>query len=169
MKSLPIVFILMAVSGSLAAQNLLQEALILKPLFKEDANKNLVANPDTQSAEATAVIRRYLPPGARINGFQLRKTFENNPFFDMSSAPQSAWELSDSRNPGMSKAGTTPQGFSVANLADGLARFLVNRTKQELSQAFFDEFKEKVKKDPYLTHFCPYTQNQLERIDTDVY
>jgi hypothetical protein len=169
MKSFPFIITLFIVVCPLSAQNLLQEALILKPLFKESANGMLVANPDTQSAEATAVIRRYLPPGVRLNNFNLRTAFEENPFFDMSSAPQNAWDLSDSRAPGKANAGTAPQGFSVANLADGLARFLVNRTKQELSQAFFDEFKEKIKSNAYLGHFCPYTQNQLERIDTDVY
>ncbi len=60
-------------------------------------------------------------------------------------------------------------GFSVSNLADGLARFLVKRTKQELSRVFFDNFKKKVKDDPYLANFCPFTQAQLEVIDSKVY
>lgn len=56
----------------------------------------------------------------------------------------------------------------MTNLADGLAKFLVARTKQELSITFFEKFQEEVSKDPLRTVF-PQCSGTLGMIGKDIY
>ena len=60
-------------------------------------------------------------------------------------------------------------GLDVTNIADGLARFLVKRTKQELSIAFFERFKKVINETPDLGTLFPKTVSLLNAIDDDVY
>src|SRR5688572_3528932 len=55
-------------------------------------------------------------------------------------------------------------GLNVTNFADGLAKFLIERGKQELSMAFFDKMKEEFKKYPELKTLFPLTLEILEQI-----
>lgn len=60
-------------------------------------------------------------------------------------------------------------GLDVTNIVDGLAKFLVKRTKEELSTAFFEKFKEELDKYPDLETLFPKTVNLLGSIGTEVY
>lgn len=62
-------------------------------------------------------------------------------------------------------------GLDVTNIADGLAKFLVKRAKQELSISFFTKFKEEMEEDRYkdLRLLFPATYTVLKRIDKDIY
>jgi len=62
-------------------------------------------------------------------------------------------------------AGSGLFGLNVTNFADGLAKFLIERGKQELSMAFFDKMKEEFKKYPELTTLFPQTFEILEEIE----
>ncbi|MBC7774316.1 MAG: hypothetical protein H7246_02675 [Phycisphaerae bacterium] len=153
-----------------SGQSLLQDAMALKPFFKFDENKKLVLTEDTVSNEAKMIIQKYLAEDAKLDPFTVKATFKDNPYLDMEKAAQNMGAIrGDFSNLGSANQGASPSGFSVSNLADGLARFLVKRTKQELSMAFFEGFKEKIKDDPYLEHFCPFTRAELLLIDSDVY
>jgi hypothetical protein len=55
-------------------------------------------------------------------------------------------------------------GLNVTNFADGLAKFLIERGKQELSMAFFDKMKEEFKKYPELITLFPNTFEILDEI-----
>ena len=59
----------------------------------------------------------------------------------------------------------------VTSLADGLARFLVKRTKEELNIAFFERFKELINKEEYKDAqiLFPETMETLNAIDEEVY
>lgn len=62
-------------------------------------------------------------------------------------------------------------GLDVTNLADGIARFLVKRTKEELSVAFFDKFRKEMSKEKYrdaVTLF-PETCGMLSDIGDNIY
>ncbi len=153
-----------------SGQSLLQEAIALKPFFKFDVNKKLVLTEDTVSNEAKVIIKRYLVEGVKLDPFNVKAAFKDNPYLDMEKAAQNMGAISGGNFSGLgANQGASPSGFSVTNLADGLARFLVKRTKQELSMAFFEGFKEKIKDNAYLEHFCPYTRSELLLIDSDVY
>jgi hypothetical protein len=60
-------------------------------------------------------------------------------------------------------------GLDVTNLVDGLAKFLVKRTKEELSTAFFEKFKTELDKYADLKTLFPKTYNLLAAIGTEVY
>lgn len=56
-------------------------------------------------------------------------------------------------------------GLNVTNLADGLAKFLIKRSKEELSVAFFQGFKDDLKKFPELKVLFPNTASFIENIE----
>ncbi len=59
----------------------------------------------------------------------------------------------------------------VTTIADGIARFLVKRTKEELNAAFFQRFKDFINKDEYKDAriLFPKTLQVLNSIDVDIY
>jgi hypothetical protein len=61
--------------------------------------------------------------------------------------------------------------MDVTNLADGIARFLVKRTKEELNIAFFQHFKELINEPKYKDAqiLFPKTLEVLNAIDKDIY
>ena len=60
-------------------------------------------------------------------------------------------------------------GLDVTKYADGLAKFLVKRTKEELNIAFFEKFKEEIEKNPDLNDLFPHTANMLKLIGEEIY
>lgn len=60
-------------------------------------------------------------------------------------------------------------GLSVTNFADGLAKFLVKRFKEELTITFFQKFKEEVGKSDELRTLFPESYKVLLAIDKDIY
>jgi hypothetical protein len=60
-------------------------------------------------------------------------------------------------------------GLDVTNIADGFAKFIVKRTKQELSIAFFDKFNEEINKFPDLKTVFPQTCRALSIIGDQIY
>ena len=62
-------------------------------------------------------------------------------------------------------------GLDVTSLADGFAKFIVKRTKQELNIAFFEKFKETITDPNYkdLQSIFPQTYRTLSAIGEDIY
>lgn len=60
-------------------------------------------------------------------------------------------------------------GIDVTNIADGLSRFIVKRTKEELNLAFFTKFKEALDSVRDLRSLFPETYRSLRLIGEDVY
>lgn len=62
-------------------------------------------------------------------------------------------------------------GLDVTNLADGFAKFIVKRTKEELSISFFMKFKAELEKSEYsdLKILFPATHGIFQTIDKDIY
>lgn len=56
-------------------------------------------------------------------------------------------------------------GLDVTKYADGLAKFLVKRTKEELTISFFDKFKSEFNTKPDVKKLFPKTSEILDRID----
>jgi hypothetical protein len=59
--------------------------------------------------------------------------------------------------------------LNVSPIADGMANFIVKRTKQELSIAFFDKFQKELEKYPDLKTIFPSTYRVLSAIGKDIY
>lgn len=64
----------------------------------------------------------------------------------------------------LSKVATSIGGLDVAKFADGLAKFLVERSKEELNVAFFRRFQEFIDKYPELQVLFPTTSDFLQNI-----
>lgn len=60
-------------------------------------------------------------------------------------------------------------GLDVTNIADGFAKFIVKRTKQELSIAFFEKFKDELDNVPDIQSIFPQTHRALDAIGNEIY
>lgn len=60
-------------------------------------------------------------------------------------------------------------GLDVTTIVDGLAKFLVKRTKQELSNAFFDRFAKVMRNTPDLQSLFPNVAVHLHNLGEEVY
>lgn len=133
--------------------------------------------------EDSASAAQYMPLLAECLGsfeggtYRLVDDLRDNPFIGGSTNEkarvtfnQSAQSLGNSisRMRPSTEAGRSPSGLSVTSFADALAKFLVVRTKEELSITFFEKFQEQVQRDPLLTLF-PATSNTLGVIGRDIY
>ncbi len=56
-------------------------------------------------------------------------------------------------------------GLDVTNLADGIAKFLIERGKQELSMAFFNRFRDDLRRYPELRTLFPVTNGIIDEIE----
>ncbi|TGD59016.1 hypothetical protein [Flavobacterium humi] len=65
--------------------------------------------------------------------------------------------------------GSAVGGLDVTNIADGLAKFIVKRTKEELSVAFFQKFKDDLDTYKDLKSLFPQTHGLLMVIDQEIY
>jgi len=162
-----------------AAQTILDDAITLSHILDRiDSTNNrdriTIKRGIIIEERYAAVFWKYFPDSLRkttnIDIFRdhIESVFSNNPFIRVEITDQKFITIENSSQLTI-PSGSQAIGFSVANFADGLARFLVKRTKQELSQVFFEDFKKKVSSDPYLRNFCPFTQTQLAIIDSKVY
>jgi hypothetical protein len=178
MKQLILVLTLCLAQG-LAAQTILDDAKALSTIFNDyDATTNqgrvTLMRGIAIDEESATILRQYSSNGLKgtidANAFRdgLEPAFSGNPFMKIEITDQNHLDFNSILK---TTASAKPQasGFSVSSFADGLARFLVKRTKQELSRVFFENFKKKVKEDPYLGNFCPFTKAQLAVIDSKVY
>jgi hypothetical protein len=172
---LPLFFLL---NGQLIAQHALSDAIRLRQYVAPVPGARTIGNfrHDPASAEeALRILWNYAPVGAEFIG----DAFEENPFIgsvveeDIILLPdlfldaiteESSRAIRPSRAPAASAG-----GFSVGNLADGLARFLAQRTKEELSMAFFNRLKKAIEQDAALGRLFPGTKNQLWVIDKEIF
>lgn len=146
---------ILLLTGGLIAQRPVRDALTLASFLK---NGKFSADPRVDS-----IFAHYFANEDETVG----TTFENNPF------------TKDYFNPALTRAGILPLsslatsvgGLDVTNIADGLAKFLVERTKQELSIVFFEDFKKKLDDPKYhhLTVLFRNTYSLLKTIDVDIY
>jgi hypothetical protein len=127
------------------------------------------------------IMRFYFGDTLTINEAIIKNLIKDNPFLNraldtnlMFRFKQTAKARSEELPGTSSFSFSSIGGLDVTNIADGLAKFLVKRTKQELSIAFFERFKTALndsskayKKD--LKTIFPATCNLLNIIDKEVY
>lgn len=117
-----------------------------------------------------AILDMYVEPGKINTPQEIRDAFNNvggidpNPFIEISGSGESG-AFAGAVNKGFNAIGD----LNVTNLADGVAKFLIERSKQELSVAFFDKFKEDLKKYPELKVLFPTTASFTENIEAYLY
>ncbi|MGB0176123.1 MAG: hypothetical protein ACPF9D_03085, partial [Owenweeksia sp.] len=99
----------------------------------------------------------------------IARDFENNPFIKLSHSGSQSILPNDEPNASKGFSLGSLSSYNVSHIADGLARFLVERTKQELSIAFFEKFKEQLESQRQLQILFPSTFQRLEAIGDEVY
>ncbi len=137
-------------------QNAYYDALGIRNIL--DSNKHFGPN-------QFGVLAKYYP-GQNAN--QIAAALATNPFLKNYFDPSSAASVEEGL------AGRTLNrigGINVTTIADGLAKFLVERVKEELSVAFFNQFKEDMQDERYsdLHILFPQTKMVLETIDEKIY
>lgn len=135
------------------------DALILR----NQLNQNLLWTDADE--EVDSILKTYLIEDQRIKSDI--KPSDKNPFLQ---PYLKAWNSSSGgavKN--FRSLASSIGGLDVTNFADGLAKLIVSRTKEELNSYFFDRFKEEVAKNVELRILFPETSQLLKTIGVKVY
>lgn len=177
MKKLFLSFLLFT-SSLLQAQYPLSDALKLRNATMPDPNGTTKIYMDLDSLNAFSVLVSYDPELSKmgtVTFVQLKNKYRDNPFLSSNLEGNAPILFDKPTKSGQGKAagGANPfafaSGINVTNLADGLAKFLVKRSKEELNTAFFKKFKEKFDEFPVLQILLPSTRSSFEVIGNEIY
>ncbi len=172
--------VLLFLLGSLFAnffangQNAVADALRLQSLATYDDEFKAWTLKDT--SEVFHILAKYDPDlqgtsGASYSDVLAKYNASNNPFI-CATCPITVlppgFSIS-SFNAGGGGLFSKIGGLDVTNLADGLAQFLVKRTKEELNTAFFSRFKEALDKHEEFQKLFPNTYAVFQLIGEQVY
>jgi hypothetical protein len=139
---------------------------------------------EIDTAEFLSIIANYCPDAIVEDGNKKRilldSCFKGNPFISLHEYAQSLSKnlLPASFRPsteGGAPGAKTPTNGSlsggnfVTKLADGLAIFLVKRTKEELNAAFFEGLRKKMDEEPTYQILFPATFDLIYVIGTEIY
>lgn len=134
-------------------------------------NKSGMAMFPTGSAfiPAARVLMEYIPAEQRTtisNTNQVIRAFADNPFLATFLPALSDTILIPASNDGPVVGGPMMPSLNITNLADGMARFLIKRGKQELNVAFFSHMKKTLNKYPICSTLFPATIRVLNTVET---
>jgi len=156
-KSIVIVLLLTCVVSPFSRAQVYYDAKSLRD--SRDANGHF-------GLDHLPLFRKYCPG---VNDLAIVDQIAGNPFlasyFDAASSASVGTFASS-----LSAAGAVG-GVNVTNFADGLARFLVARFREELSITFFEKFKQAMQQEEYedLRRLFPDTYKLLLAIGEDIY
>jgi hypothetical protein len=172
MKKLSLLILIILFFNGAFSQIAYYGAIKIKNGLIIESGASFKFNPDSVHALA-AVLKAYLPDKfkndpALTEGMVLNK-FRSNPFF----GKQIDTLLDAGAGADISSLLTNPisavGGLDVTNLADGMARFIVNRAKKELNVFFFDKFRNRLDSIPELQILFPNTAQQFRIIGAEIY
>lgn len=139
---------------------------------------------DEDTVSVVQVLVKYCPSAVMEDGVvsmeKLEACYANNPFISIHQYPQSRLMSLmprlgiESGEEGIDKGsaignGALTGGNFVTRLADGLAIFLVKRTKEELNATFFEGLRKKMDEEPVYHALFPATADLLYVIGTEIY
>lgn len=139
----------------------------------------LTVSTNVSEDELKAIIKFYYPDTGVIveNKGDAIKAIQGNPFLKQVINDQYSGNLrqplegesqaADQTTSGLSLSSIS--GLDVTTVADGIAKFLVKRAKQELSVTFFQKLKVAIRDQKDLSTLFPKTAALLENIDTQIY
>jgi hypothetical protein len=142
------------------------DAIILSKEIDFAENKQILLK---KTDEVYKILAHYVSPDIQSKRDLIDLEFnkdgqgiDKNPFIEIKGGTESNRLVELGQKISSSAIG----GLDVTTFADGLARFLVERSKEEISVAFFDRFKEKLNDYPELTKLFPTTAAFLNLIET---
>jgi hypothetical protein len=125
------------------------------------------------------ILRKYVPEENTLNDSELKeKLYSANPFLrdfieTGGALGEEAKTAKESTPAGILREDLLKRlgGYDVSLIADGLAKLLVERTKQELNAAFFVDFQRELAKEKYadLRFLFPATFRLFQMIGTEIY
>ena len=155
MKYFYCLFIFSVFIPSSNCQTLIEDAIELSSFLKPLEHSRTIAqfDPTNFIDHCTPILKKYTLDPNDISEFSdLLDEFTDNPFMGRTSNPTRPFiampdniqdEAPIATGVKGSSVGIPGPGAFVTNLADGLAKFLVKRTKEELTVAFFQKFASK--------------------------
>jgi hypothetical protein len=157
-------------------QNPYYDAIKLKEYIK---NGKFITDTTSINKVAT-ILKPYLisPPLSVKKGNQILALFQQSgspnynpfiePYIDLSGVTANLFQ-DLSKQISAEKLISGIGSLDISNVADGMAKFLVKRAKQELSIAFFEKFQEELYKYPDLMSVFPQTYRAFSVIGTEIY
>ncbi|HEY5747782.1 MAG TPA: hypothetical protein VIU12_17030 [Chryseolinea sp.] len=141
--------------GGNASGSAIYDAFYLKRGSKPQAKLKILAYYANVEATPAAVQAAYL----------------NNKFLKNELQELAKAGLAQSTLSGLSSMLSSAGGLDVTNIADGLAKFLIKRTKEELNIAFFQNFRDFLNQDKYrdLQTVFPETHRTLDIVGNEIY
>lgn len=147
------------------AINLADNYLISVPAggYKFDQSSNVI------QMEIAEILARYSEqPLASTDPGKVKLSYDTNPFIKEYYTTGGSLSTSSLTNSYVTGASITP-GFNFTTIADGFAKFLVKRTKEELNVAFFRNFKNVFEPYPEFQALFPRTYSFIEMIEEQNY
>lgn len=132
----------------------------------------LADNANLSEKELQRIAQFYYPKQVITDVSMAKAALQQNPFLTSVVFKPSKSTIAASQSGGQllsSLSLSSIGGLDVTNIVDGLAKFLVKRTKEELNTAFFEKFKATLDSFPDLQTLFPKTVNLLGSIGTEVY
>ncbi len=170
MKKLLILSLLFS-NQFLPAQNALMDAWELRDAFvksDKEGEYRMVWKDSARMADFVKILMKYNPSSIQTSN-QLEKTFEENPILFIQKIPQSSFKMPDFSMSSTEKRKSGAPGLSIASAADGLAKFLVKRTKEELTLSFFSQFQNWLEKNREFETVFPTTYFLMVDVNSDVF
>ncbi|MBL3656614.1 hypothetical protein [Fulvivirga sediminis] len=149
------------------AQNPYYDALFLKrygELKNGKASIDINGINGADTLQLNNISARYVEEGNNIE--DMFNSTSDNPFISIVPGKKSQ---ASSPSSFLSGALNAAGAVDVTTMVDGMAKFLVERTKQELSIAFFNDFKEKLEAEEQLRLLFPATYQNLKVIGDEIY
>jgi hypothetical protein len=166
-----ILFLLLCGSDILYSQNAYNDANFLAPQL---APRNFTDGKIPLNKTVKDLLSKYYGPlPAFADQAAVDLYFSGNPFFRKANDPSKSILQFGAALGVIPYSGILSSlgNLDVTNLADGFGKFLVKRTKEELSVAFFNRFKELINKDEYkdAVILFPQTCSVLDAIGDQIY
>lgn len=168
---------------ALPAQTVFMDAVRLRACLDMDANGQWAFRNDTCTFnQVLPILARYVSRDAQVSVDLILQAYRRNPFMNGHASLDSNAIQIPRQFPGITSTvvntkrrgvatppSSSPGGFGVTALADGIAQFLVVRAKEEINAAFFKRFREKMNENPYLSRLFPGTTKELNQIGDQIY
>ena len=141
------------------------DALALSNMGPVLRDSGYVIFPVGNSQQAYEILKAYVDRD-KVDYATVKKSFEDNPFIRL---PHNAAASTIPTGGTIKGLVSNVGGLDVTNIADGLARFLVARMKQELSVMFFDRFNKFLEEHPDAKALFPKTHSMMLLASDKIY
>ena len=176
LRRLSLLFLIVFSSLSSLSQVAYHDALTLAA-FVDPATNHFYDDMDSLSVVA-GILNQYLSNQNQISDVRtilLAYKYENddninhNPIIGPYIPQLNTAAASANAAPILGGLGNFVGGLNVTTIADGLSKFIVERAKEELNIAFFNQFREEIEREEGLHLLFPQTTRVFSVIDKEIY